>query len=52
MAPEVIEEILAKIDRAVGPPADETPEQRENRRRMIERDAEVRAKRKAAGLLP
>ena len=50
MAPETIDEILEKIDKAVGPPENETPEQRQKRREMIVRDAEARKVRKLAGL--
>lgn len=50
MAPETIEEILEKIDKAVGPPENETPEERQRRREMIVRDAEARKVRKLAGL--
>jgi hypothetical protein len=42
------EDILKKIDSVVGPPEAETPEQREERKRMIERDIRERAIRKAA----
>lgn len=46
MSPEKVDEILGKIDAAVGPPDSETPEEREQRRQMIER----RARRKELGV--
>lgn len=52
MAPETIEKVLEKIDSLVGPPENETPEERQKRREMIVRDHEARKIRKAAGLTP
>lgn len=37
-----LDEILDKIDAAVGPPEAESDEEHEARRRMVERDAEAR----------
>lgn len=42
------DEILAKIDAAVGPPADETDEQHEARKLMVERDHRAREIRRDA----
>lgn len=39
---EKFEHILAAIDAAVGPPSDETPQEREKRLEMIARAAERR----------
>lgn len=42
MAPEKLAAILQKIDGVVGPPEAETPEERQKRHEMIERDARRR----------
>lgn len=39
---EQLDEVLDRIDAAIGPPESETPEERELRRRMVDRDAEAR----------
>lgn len=46
MAPERTEAILSAIDKVVGTPEEETPEERAKRAEMVER----RARRKALGL--
>jgi hypothetical protein len=46
MAPEKTEEVLQHIDKAVGKPEDETPEDRQRRAEHVER----RARRKAIGV--
>lgn len=43
-----IDAILDEIDEAVGPPEAETPEEREKRKQMIERDVRARQIRKSA----
>lgn len=43
-----VDELLAKIDKAVGPPETETPEEREKRKQMLVRNAEARRIRKAS----
>lgn len=48
MGQDDTEQILAKIDAAVGPPDDETDDEHEARRRMIERDHRAREIRKGA----
>lgn len=42
------EEVLAHIDSLVGPPDKETEKEREERRKMVIRDAEARRIRKTA----
>lgn len=46
MAPEKIEKMLTEIDKLVGRPEDESPDERRQRAEHFER----RARRKAAGL--
>lgn len=46
MTPEQTEEALARIDAAIGPPENETSEQREKRKAQIERDHRTRQIRK------
>lgn len=46
--PDQTDVILAKIDDAVGPPDDETTEEHEARRLMIERDHRARQIRRSA----
>lgn len=45
---EALDKLLKRIDSAVGAPEAETPEQRAERKRMIERDLQQRKIRKAA----
>lgn len=47
MRADQVDEILARIDAAVGPPENETDDEHEDRRKMIERDAEARRIRRA-----
>jgi hypothetical protein len=42
MAPEKLEALFRKIETVVGPPEAETPEERQKRHDMIERDARRR----------
>lgn len=48
MDPAKVDAILARIDAAVGGTEDETDEEHEHRRQMIERDHAARVIRKAA----
>lgn len=48
MKAEALDKLLKRIDSAVGAPEAETPEQRAERKRMIERDLQQRKIRKAA----
>lgn len=48
MSPAESDAILARIDSIVGAPEDETDEEHEARRRMVARDHDARAIRKAA----
>lgn len=48
MAEDDTDKILAKIDAAVGPPDDETADEHEQRRKMIQRDARAREIRRDA----
>lgn len=51
MSPDQQEDILAKIDEAVGPPENETPEEREQRLATVTRRLEARRIRRAGSLM-